>query len=98
MRDQLLEAIAARDIGLYAHLRANSYGWMLSQVRDAVGVAVVPESLLGDCPDDVGYLELTDVSLVREIGLVRAASQPTHAVTQKLINSLKKNVKGRGQV
>lgn len=86
MRDKLLAKLEESNVDLYASQRANSYPWIIAQVQENVGLAVVPESIARSGFLNVEFKALSEVELCRKIGFVRSVQQPTRRQTQNLIN------------
>jgi LysR family hydrogen peroxide-inducible transcriptional activator len=88
LREDLKNACAQRDVALYATYRSNSEDWILRMVREGIGIAIIPEDILPEDADDVGFRYLDDPPLQREVSALLAAERTQKTELSGLVRFL----------
>ncbi|MEL7367867.1 MAG: LysR family transcriptional regulator [Myxococcota bacterium] len=82
VRQKLIEAIEASDVGLYAKYRTDQEPWIECLVKAGVGIAFIPEFCI--LSETTHAAELVEPKLQRTISLMRSADTPQTPALQLL--------------
>lgn len=88
LREDLKKICQDKEINLYAAYRSNSEEWILNMVREAMGVALMPEYSLPKDSDSVGSKYLSDPEISRSVYAIYSQQSIKKAEVKALVEKL----------